>query len=199
MSTASNTLASLVHLATDPGLGALMLLLTVAGGVDLVRRRIPNWLVLAGLLFALALAALPASVAPQSLSLLSALAGMAVGFALTLPFYLVRGMAAGDVKLMAMAGSFLGPTAALYAVFWSFVAGGVLGLGYLVVTRRFNVLRQNVSDAVGVGTLQVIGGHAPQVGITRVRSAGLLPFGVAIAVGTILFVIARGAGFVGHG
>jgi prepilin peptidase CpaA len=85
---------------------ALIALITGAGTYDLAQRRIPNRLLLAGL----AAAALLHLVSPNPLSLLSTgLAGLATGLLLFLPLYLLRGMAAGDVKLMATVGAFTGP------------------------------------------------------------------------------------------
>jgi len=43
----------------------------------------------------------------------------------------LRGMGAGDVKLMAAAGTFLGFKSALVAAALSLIAGGVLALGYV--------------------------------------------------------------------
>ncbi|WP_201320231.1 prepilin peptidase, partial [Burkholderia sp. E168m30] len=72
------------------------LLAVAAASTDIATRRIPNRLVLLGLAGALVaqclLQGVPAGV-------LGWLAGAATGFGLLLPFYLLRGMAAGDVKL----------------------------------------------------------------------------------------------------
>jgi prepilin peptidase CpaA len=54
--------------------------------------------------------------------------GALIGFGIFLPLYALGGMAAGDVKLMAMAGSFMTPYFALWAAFFSLIAGGLCGL-----------------------------------------------------------------------
>ena len=77
----------------------LICLVAQAALADLAMRKIPNVLVLSGLLLALLLHLLGGQHwAPASVWLAGALAG----FFLFLPLYLARGMAAGDVKLMAM-------------------------------------------------------------------------------------------------
>ncbi len=60
-----------------------------------------------------------------------ALSGLLVGLLVLLPFHLAGGMAAGDVKLMAAAGAYLGPLDAFWAGCWSLIAGGVMGLAVL--------------------------------------------------------------------
>ena len=95
---------------------------------DLAASRISN---------ALTFGALAAGVAIRSLALgldglLFSIAGAAVGLACLLPLYLGRGMGAGDVKLMAAAGSFLGPFNAVMAVLLSLTIGAVLAIVVVV-------------------------------------------------------------------
>jgi prepilin peptidase CpaA len=45
-------------------------------------------------------------------------------------FYVLNGMGAGDLKLMAGFGSLLGPSVILYAAWMAAVAGGMLALAY---------------------------------------------------------------------
>ncbi len=89
------------------------LLAVVAASIDLASRRIPNRLIALGLAGALvAQCALPG---PHT-GFAAWLAGAATGAGLLLPFYLVRGMAAGDVKLMLAIGAWVGPTLARLSV-----------------------------------------------------------------------------------
>ena len=68
--------------------------------------------------------------------LISWAAGLAVGLLCFLPLYSFGGMAAGDVKLMAVAGSYFGAGGALLAVAFSLMAGTVLGLGVLFYKKQ---------------------------------------------------------------
>jgi prepilin peptidase CpaA len=109
-----------------PEPGALALLLPFLGAavvMDLANRRIPNALVAAMLVVGLYSQTF---VAPESL--LWSAGGALVGFLILIPFYALGGMGAGDVKLLAAAGSFLGPMGALLAGVATLAAGGVLGL-----------------------------------------------------------------------
>jgi prepilin peptidase CpaA len=108
----------------------LMGLLGVAVVSDLLRHRIPNMLVLLGLALGLVGQMYSGGVSGLGDSLLSIL----ICFGLFLPMYALGGMAAGDVKLMAMVGSFLPFHYALWAAMFSLIAGGVCG--FLIVLVR---------------------------------------------------------------
>lgn len=108
-------------------LGSVALLLVLLGTAvlwDLRWHRIPNLLVLVGLGFGLVSQAYFWGLAGVADGLL----GMLVGFAVLLPLYALGGMAAGDVKLMAMVGVFMTPSSALWAALFSLIAGGLCGL-----------------------------------------------------------------------
>ncbi|MYM69271.1 prepilin peptidase [Pseudoduganella sp. FT55W] len=103
----------------------LICLVAQAALTDLALRKIPNVLILSGLLLALILHLLSGQPgAPLS----QWLAGGCAGFFLFLPLYLLRGMAAGDVKLMAMVGAFVGPWQAVQIAALSAQLGGAMAL-----------------------------------------------------------------------
>ncbi|MES2129173.1 MAG: prepilin peptidase [Pseudomonadota bacterium] len=159
-------------------------LLALAVWHDVRTRRIPNRLVLAGTLAALALQALlphgaglfgdPAG----ALGLLPSLGGWALGLALLLPMYLLGAMGAGDVKLMAMVGAFLGPNGAMASVILTLLAGGVLAL----VTALFHGVLPTV--LANLGTLLRTRGAAAAL------SGAKLPYAIAISCGTLLQLLA---------
>lgn len=105
-------------------------LLAVAVASDLRRHRIPNFLIVFGLVLGLASQAYAGGIAGLGHGAL----GMLTGFGVFLPLYALGGMAAGDVKLMAMVGSFLPPQYAILAALFSLIAGGLCGL-LLVLAR----------------------------------------------------------------
>lgn len=96
---------------------------------DLRHRRIPNKLVLTGVVLGIAVQWWLGGIG----GLLDSLAGLAVGLAILMPGYLVGTTGAGDVKLMAAAGTFLGPYLALLAGLASIAVGGLIALGFMVV------------------------------------------------------------------
>ena len=129
---------------TKTTLDLFLIALVLAASVhDLVERKIPNRLIGCGLLSAGVLHL--ASGVPFSM-LSTGLAGLAVGFAIFFPLYCVRGMAAGDVKLMAMAGAFTGPVLALEIALAAFCVGGVMALAIVIAQGFFAA--QRTDDAM---------------------------------------------------
>lgn len=157
---------------------AVFLLVCCAAVNDLATRRIPNRLLLIALACALVIVA--AAPAPGA-RLLSAASGFAAGFAALLPFYLLRGMAAGDVKLMAVVGAFVGLDDVLQIVVLTWCIGGAMALAVVVVRGRTRLVVANLGRMLGgVGSADLDRQVPPQ------QSAGSIPYGVAIAVGTIV-------------
>lgn len=118
-------------MAAEQKFAAVLLLgvLVLAVVSDMRRHRIPNPLVLCGLLLALVGQVYTAGFAGVG----SWALGLLIGFGLFVPFYAMGGMAAGDVKLMAMAGSFLTPTHALWMALFSLIAGSLCGLAIILM------------------------------------------------------------------
>ncbi|WP_394559733.1 prepilin peptidase [Aquipseudomonas alcaligenes] len=115
---------------------ALLLgLLVIAVVSDIRRHRIPNWLILVGLLVAAALQLYAGGIGGLGNMLL----GMLIGFGLFIPLYALGGMAAGDVKLIAMAGAFLTPTHAVWMAFFSLLAGSLCGLLIILVRGQLGM------------------------------------------------------------
>lgn len=176
-------------LLLEPRTGVLVAALVAAAWADVKSRRIPNELVFGGMAVALAYGA----IAPAG-NLPGALAGLAVGLALLLPFHLLRAMGAGDVKLMAMAGAFLGFPDALFAVLATFLAGGAMAVA--VALRNGSLRRMLANLSLMVLGAAGGGGMRPTTADAK-SSAGSLPYGVAIAGGTIGFIVLRQLGFLG--
>jgi prepilin peptidase CpaA len=159
----------------------LVLLVSVAAVNDLATRRIPNRLLLAGLACVLLLHLLSAR---PGASLLTALGGMGVGLAVFLPFYLVRGMAAGDVKLMAVVGACTGPADVIEIAVLSWCTGGLMALLVVLLRGRLRLVLGNLGRMFS-------GALTPGVGIaaSAPASVGSIPYGPAIAFGTIVFLV----------
>jgi prepilin peptidase CpaA len=160
----------------------LLLLVSIAAVNDLVTRRIPNRLLLTGLACAVLLRLLSAN--PGS-SLLEAFSGMAVGLIIFLPFYLLRGMAAGDVKLMATIGAFTGPNEAFAIAVLTWCAGGVMALFLILVRGRVRLALVNIAHMMA----GVLTPGATLATPERQQSAGSMPYGLAIAAGTIIVLV----------
>ncbi len=183
----------LAMLAGDPYLLVLLALLVAAAVSDWRRYRIPNPLTFGGAMFALLYPMLIGR--PPMAALLAWLGGMLTGLLLMLPLHLMRVMGAGDVKLMAMVGAFLGVPATLYAVLFTFVVGGIAALAVALRRRQLASLLTNVRSAVYAMALTRMAGLRPDGRGTVRQSVGRLPYGVCICIGTVASVVARQLGY----
>jgi len=169
----------------------LFALLAAAVAHDLRARRIPNAIVFPGALAALALhALLPGgaglfSVPMGGLGMLSALGGLGLGLAILMPMYAMRLMGAGDVKLLAMVGAFVGAGQILSVALFTLLAGGVLALGWAIWQRSLRQLLGNALQMVlHSGLAGLAGGVQPPA-----ADSGRLPYAVAIASASIISVV----------
>jgi prepilin peptidase CpaA len=153
------------------GLGAAVV-------TDVRSRRIPNWLtgsmMVAG--FALSLSGLSA-VTPGQAAL-----GILAGLGLMLPGHIIGATGAGDVKLMAATGAFVGPALVLNAFLGTALAGGVFAVA--VAARRGRL----IATIAGTGQL-VAAPSAAKVEIEAPARANRFAYGPAIAVGSLLAVL----------
>lgn len=168
----------------------LIAFVLVAAAIDVRSHRIPNWLVVAGALTGVLYQAL----SPYDRGVLAALGGLAVGFVALLPLYLMRAMGAGDVKLMAMVGSFLGPIDSFYTVLLTLAAGGVLGIAMALLGGTLGRMLKNVQGMFITTAARMTVGLSPAIEGTE-ASVGKMPYGVAIAAGTCLHVVLSQRGY----
>jgi prepilin peptidase CpaA len=165
----------------------LMFMVVLAATNDLLTRRIPNLLLLAGSLGALALHLCSPTPGP---ALLGAFGGAATGLLVFLPLYCLRGMAAGDVKLMAAAGFFSAPQEVLYLALLSVCAGGVMALVMIIASGRVRAAAVNVRSLLRPLWMRMAGMPlAPEP--LPVPSVGNIPYGVAIASAALLLLAQR--------
>lgn len=148
----SSLLDLLQMLVTSARTGVLMALLVLAAVLDVKTGRIPNWLVFGGIVYALAYNAF-FPLYPRDIGILFGLAGLAVGLLAFLPLYLLRAMGAGDVKLMALVGAFIGSIATIASVLATLLAGGVLAAVLALRSRRLTGVKMPYGVAIAVGTI----------------------------------------------
>ena len=118
--------------------------------------------------------------------------GVGVGLAIMLPLYLLRAMGAGDVKLVAMLGAWLGPWGIAIAALLSYIAGGVLALAITFRKRAFGQLFANLRLMLTGSAIKLASGHMPTV--DEPTTVGKMPFGVAVALGTLAYAILKQTG-----
>ena len=152
----------------------------VACGEDLRRRRIPNWLTLGAALGAVAFSLITKGLPGGGL----AVAGWAAGAALLFPWFALGGMGAGDVKLVAALGAWLGPLSAVWIVLYAAVAGGVLAV---FVSLAHGYLRTAFRNVWGLMGYWRAVGVRPLPELTLDAGKGpRLPYAIPIAVGAMV-------------
>lgn len=164
-------------------LAALATMLLTAMWFDAVARRIPNTLVLWGTVAALGL-----SLSPNGIGLGSALTGGMVGFLGFWVLYLLRMVGAGDVKLAAATGFFMGHPDMLWVTLLILVTGGVLSVVWALCTGQLRVVLRNITTGLLLLWLnRQHGGSSspPALPLSRTR----MPYALAIGIGTAVHVV----------
>lgn len=157
----------------------LIALVLTAALFDLISSRIPNWLIVAGLIISLAYQ----TVSGYGTGFSTWAAGLGVGFALFLPMYMLRAMGAGDVKLMAMVGAFIGAQSVLTATLYTLLAGGLLSLVFMLGRGVAAQTLANVRFLLTDWALRASSGQGARLAPLQ-TTAARLPYAVAIALGT---------------
>jgi prepilin peptidase CpaA len=155
---------------------SLLALLTIACVSDLRARRIPNRLVLV-----VAIIGIASEVVTKSwvAGLTQAGEGLALGFVIWLPFYALRMVGAGDVKLFAAASTFLGPHAAVEAALYTALFGGVMALAFMVIRSGWAATFIRVGHAM----------HQPLLlRNTPSPERRRMPYALAIAAGVLTVI-----------
>jgi len=115
------------------------------------------------------------------------LAGTAVGLGLLLPAYAIGGMGAGDVKLLAGVGAWMGAKDTFWAFAVSAVVGGLIALVMVAVSRKWKH-HQNQFWVILTEILVIRNaGQLSAMAADRKSSMMLLPYGIPIAIGTIAY------------
>jgi len=172
-------------LMIDPvSMVVLLLMLAVASWTDVRHHRILNVITLGGAAVGVCLQTWMGGID----GLLAGFGGWTVGLVGLLPLYLLHGMGAGDVKLMAAVGSFLGPANALVAVVLSLIVGGLFIGGFILfwrggvmaLLRRWGLMLKTL---VLTGTVAYVPPHPDEAAATR------FPYAIAISAGAVATLI----------
>lgn len=151
----------------------------VAAGWDLWTRRIPNVLT-----FGAAAAGLGYHLAIGGLTGLGhGAAGWAVGAAIFIVPFALRGLGGGDVKLLAALGAWVGPSDVLWVAAYAAIAGGVMAVGVALGTgylrRAFHniwmlLMHWRVAGLTALPQLTLEGSSAPKLAYAVPILAGMV-------------------------
>ncbi len=166
----------------------LSTVLVLAAAIDGWKLRVPNWitfpLVMGGWVYG------AACFGWEGLGW--SLLGTIVGLALLLPAYAIGGMGAGDVKLLAGVGAWVGGTDTLYAFCVSAIVGGALALAMVLWRRNW---RHHLAQFWNI-TQEILVVRDPtalaETAAGRKSTMLLLPYGIPIAIGSIAYFLWMG-------
>lgn len=163
------------------GLADVALIVTVCAAAwsDVRNRRIPNRLTVAGLVVALSLRVL---LGPASLW--QGVLGAALALSISVVLFALGILGGGDTKLLAAVGAFLGPVGFLGALAVSCVVGAAMAVADAARRGVLSLLILHLLDVVAFWRAF---GRAGQQRRLTTPGALTVPFGVAIAVGAIVW------------
>ena len=161
----------------------VFLVLLPASLFDLSRYRIPNALLVAGLFISLF-----RRLELQGLnSVWSWLAGMIIPLILYFILFRLRMFGASDGKLMAVAGSYVGVPGVFFVLFYSLIVGAFLSVIKMIylhnLTERMMCIKEYVNEIKNTGRIT---GYYDR---KRYGESGVIPYGVAIGFGTLIFMM----------
>ncbi|GIK15246.1 MAG: prepilin peptidase [Planctomycetota bacterium] len=165
----------------------------LASWIDYSQRRVPNWLNATLLLCGLVVQGVYFGAAGVGDGLMGAL----VGFGLLIVPWLMHGMGAGDVKLMAAIGAWFGPAMTFYSFALGAVIGGVAAVVMILSSRRLKHACSNLgvimAKCSSSKTMFSEFGSAKSFGTT----SQLLPYGVPLTAGSLIVLAGKVCGWWG--
>lgn len=162
-----------------PACQLAILVAVLAAVTDLRTRRIPNVLTFAAAGSAVLLHL--STDGARGLGL--ATVGWLIGIALFLPFFVLGGMGAGDVKLVGALGACLGPLGALHIALGAALAGGAVAV---VLTLRSGYFATAVANLFWLFGFWRTNGLRPMPELTLASGSGpRLAYAVPILIGTL--------------
>ena len=177
------------------------MLVGISGFFDVKDRKIPNKITFTGVVVGMVVNLVSGGWTGLMLSLVGMFVGLAIFF---LPF-VMGGMGAGDVKLMGAIGALMGWQFSLLTAIYSALVGGGMVIVYLLYTGK---LREYFKKMI-LSIIQLLFHFLNQLGnnekIEHLQQRFIkngqenkriyIPYGVAIAGGTVLVLIASNQGF----
>jgi prepilin peptidase CpaA len=158
---------------------AIIIFVSAAAWWDATAQRIPNTLTVTGLAAALVLRALVGVDA-----LMHGVMGAGIALLVSLVLYALRAIGGGDVKLLAGVGGFLG----LDEIWGALALIAILGAAFALVT----MIRRGALPLLLYNTVNLVRslsslGRAEQTQSLESPAALTVPYGVPIAVGTLIW------------
>ncbi len=159
------------------------LTLVVAAIIDGKQLKVPNWITFPMIVSGWAFNTWAFGWEGLGISLL----GTIVGLALLMPAYAIGGMGAGDVKLLAGVGAWVGSSVTFYSFCVSAIIGGVIAVAMVLLQRRWEKHKTQFFSILNEITTVGSPTELATIAAERKSRMMLLPYGIPIAIGTITY------------
>ncbi len=161
-----------------------------AAWIDYKEKRVPNYLNLI-----IAFTGLGVQILYSGWQgLINGIEGLALGLGLLILPWMMYMMGAGDVKLLAAIGAWVGPN----VVLWSFVIGAIIGGVVSVVMISYRKRWSTAIENFHIAALKCTNRRLAFSDVGAVKSLGakaqLIPYGVPLTFGTIFVVLLKFTG-----
>ena len=151
-----------------------------AGWTDWKSRRIPNWLTIPALFLGIAAHGLIAGRA----GVFESLKGAGLALLILLPIVLLRGLGAGDWKLMGALGAILGFRMMLVVLWGAVIIAGLMGVVQVTRHRRWGATLSNLRELLW-SFYSLRWGVLPKVNLDNPEMHSV-PFGTATALSMLI-------------
>ncbi len=159
----------------DLVLGVLLFLAVI---FDQRERRIPNVLILAGLILGVVFN----TYTEGFTGLIISLKGLAAGLALLFIPFVMRGIGAGDVKLLGMVGTFKGALFAFHTFIYMALWGGLIAVILLIIKGQMGKTLCRLWESAKLALFKI---QNIQDSVKEVNSGVFFPYALAIALGVV--------------
>ncbi len=119
---------------------------------------------------------------------MNALMGIVTGLVIFLPFYVLRILGAGDVKLLAAVGGFVGYPDILQVALLTGIAGGVLTMLIATYSGQLMQIATKFRQAMWLVFIRLMTGYK-QHNFEKTTQVTQLPYALAISLGTLGYAI----------
>jgi prepilin peptidase CpaA len=161
----------------------------VAAYIDGKELRVPNWLTFPMIIAGWIWSSVQYGIDGEGwyMGLAWSLAGTAVGIATLLPAYSIGGMGAGDVKMMAAIGAWVHCSITFYSFCVGAIVGAILAVAMILMSgegrKHFNQFFFILNEIQTVRNPETLA----EIAAERKSSMKLLPYGIPLAIGTVLY------------
>ena len=166
-------------------------LLAAAIWFDFKVQKIPNWLTFGGSFIGTLINSTWVTrdftvFGAETGSVVWSLLGLIIGLSLFMPIYALGKMGAGDVKLLGMVGSFLGPYGVLLAGLYSVIAGGVLAVCWITYQVGLQSLFSKLMGKSVIASANKAPADTDESHTISQTLKSKMPYGFAIAAGAVI-------------